>query len=271
MSEIKETPYYLYKITNNVNGKLYIGVTRNLQQRFKYHKINRSKKVISLIAQAIDKYGADNFTFETICIGSKDYIFQLEAEVIKAYETQSPKGYNLHPGGEGGVGHEVKKRSDDKPIFVSGFWFPNLRTASKALPIKRRTIQDRLKRGVAGDVVQKSNSYTDSQSDFVYVGGFWFPCLRQASESLKVRLVTLRKRLYKGFLEAERPKMKSGDSHASFGRKGINAKPISIFGICYPSQVIASEKTGLSKDYIYRKLKEGHPDFKFIKEELNSG
>ena len=44
----------IYKITNNVNGKIYIGQTvRTLEERLSEHK----RKKVSLISKAFDKYG----------------------------------------------------------------------------------------------------------------------------------------------------------------------------------------------------------------------
>lgn len=53
----------IYKITNNINKKIYIGQSVNIQRRFKEH-CNPNK--ISAISQAIKKYGKENFSFEVI-------------------------------------------------------------------------------------------------------------------------------------------------------------------------------------------------------------
>ena len=59
--------YYLYKITNTLNSKVYVGITKNPVKRKAQHFKNRkSHKTISLIKQAIDKYGEDNFSFEIL-------------------------------------------------------------------------------------------------------------------------------------------------------------------------------------------------------------
>lgn len=58
---------YVYKITNLINSKVYIGQTINFDKRIKQH-INDSKKdkPRSIIACAIKKYGLQNFIFEKI-------------------------------------------------------------------------------------------------------------------------------------------------------------------------------------------------------------
>jgi group I intron endonuclease len=54
----------IYKITNKINGKIYIGQSFNIAGRFREY--NRPKFLFreSLIAQALKKYGKENFTFE---------------------------------------------------------------------------------------------------------------------------------------------------------------------------------------------------------------
>jgi len=55
----------IYKITNKINGKAYIGQTiQEAEKRWKFHKSARPSK--SLISQAIKDFGLENFTFEVI-------------------------------------------------------------------------------------------------------------------------------------------------------------------------------------------------------------
>lgn len=55
----------IYKITNNINGKIYIGQSVHPKQRFSEHCC-RSEKYTSLIGYAINKYGKENFSFEIL-------------------------------------------------------------------------------------------------------------------------------------------------------------------------------------------------------------
>lgn len=55
----------VYKITNKINDKIYIGqTTRSLKDRWRNHLSQYSGCVA--IKNAIDKYGADNFIIEVI-------------------------------------------------------------------------------------------------------------------------------------------------------------------------------------------------------------
>ena len=55
----------IYKITNLLNNKIYIGQSLNIERRFKEHCYKGKESRIPLDL-AIQKYGKDNFTFEII-------------------------------------------------------------------------------------------------------------------------------------------------------------------------------------------------------------
>jgi group I intron endonuclease len=102
----------IYKISNNINSKIYIGqTTQNPENRFKQH-IHRKKY---LIGQSIEKYGHENFNFEIIDFGnSKDDLDYKEIYWIKQLNSLSPYGYNLDMGGAVGLlCEESKKKISD--------------------------------------------------------------------------------------------------------------------------------------------------------------
>ena len=60
---------YIYKITNKINGKVYVGQTiKNYEERFRQHRLNYNKEYFSQIVlyKAFKKYGIENFSFEMI-------------------------------------------------------------------------------------------------------------------------------------------------------------------------------------------------------------
>lgn len=59
---------YVYMITNNVNGKRYVGITkRSIETRFKEHiKCSRKLHSKQIINHAIAKYGIENFSIEKL-------------------------------------------------------------------------------------------------------------------------------------------------------------------------------------------------------------
>ena len=87
---------FLYKITNLINNKVYIGQTIHPDKRWWEHK-QRAKTHNYPIHLAIVKYGEENFVFE-ILEESQNYN-EREKELIKQYNSLSPNGYNIIPGG----------------------------------------------------------------------------------------------------------------------------------------------------------------------------
>lgn len=89
----------LYRITNIVNGKSYIGQSIDPKHRFISH-ISRANNDCdnSPIHSAIKKYGKENFKLE-ILEWTEDYN-KREQELIIEYNTKSPNGYNVADGGE---------------------------------------------------------------------------------------------------------------------------------------------------------------------------
>ena len=60
---------YIYKITNKINGKSYVGQTvKDFKIRFRQHLLNYNKEYFSQIVlyKAFKKYGVENFIFEPI-------------------------------------------------------------------------------------------------------------------------------------------------------------------------------------------------------------
>lgn len=89
---------YIYQITNLVNGKIYIGQTNNPKKRWSNHRCCNDPDMV--IAQAIKKYGVDNFKFEILLKGLTLEESNLkEQELIKEKNSLIPNGYNVAKGG----------------------------------------------------------------------------------------------------------------------------------------------------------------------------
>lgn len=87
----------IYKITNKINNKVYIGQTKQDLKKRLYSHYNCKA---SLISKAFKKYGKENFIIEIIhkCETKKqlDYYEEL---YIKQYNCKVPYGYNILDGG----------------------------------------------------------------------------------------------------------------------------------------------------------------------------
>lgn len=98
--------YCVYKHTNNINGKCYIGITSQQPNKRWLNGYGYSKTQPKFY-NAIKKYGWDNFTheilFENLTLEEAN---QKEIELISLYNTREA-GYNTSTGGNGNPGHEV--------------------------------------------------------------------------------------------------------------------------------------------------------------------
>ena len=86
----------IYKITNLINGKIYVGQSKDPVRRWKEHKwdaFNSNCKENSAIHKAFSKYGLENFEFTII--GLFENYNEKEKYYIKELDTLFPNGYNL--------------------------------------------------------------------------------------------------------------------------------------------------------------------------------
>lgn len=110
---------YIYKITNKVNGKSYIGQTRyTVEFRWRQH-IHKKDNVY--FHNAIHKYGIDNFTIETLEECDYKDLDSREIYYIAKYNTFK-EGYNLTIGGSGNRRLLLDNKYDEiKELYLSGF------------------------------------------------------------------------------------------------------------------------------------------------------
>ena len=81
----------IYKITNLITQKSYIGQSLNINRRFQEH----CRKNEQQIDQSIQKYGLDNFKFEILEECSAEQLNDREDYWIEYYNTIVPNGYNI--------------------------------------------------------------------------------------------------------------------------------------------------------------------------------
>lgn len=89
----------IYKITNKINQKSYIGQSINVERRLKSHKSNyKNKNNKTDLYLEMRKYGIENFTFEILKECSKEELNFYEEKFICYFDTFN-NGYNLTTGG----------------------------------------------------------------------------------------------------------------------------------------------------------------------------
>lgn len=238
--------HYLYKITNKVNGKLYIGVTKNPKHRKECHFSNVAEG--RLVNNAVKKYGKDSLDFEIICTGEKSYIYDLEVKAILLYNSNATTGhgYNLCSGGihgnSGNLGRKHEIRSDDVPTYVAGFWFPNKRTSLRSLNWGVGKYNGRKRLNILGETFTDFKKGPQSPT---YVSGFWFPHKKKALEYLNISSSVYDQRRLKGLLgNVELPRISR--------QRTKSLKPIYYRNIWFPSCVKASEILSVKLSSLYR-------------------
>lgn len=108
---------YIYKITNNINGKCYVGKTeRTIQIRWSEHTRPSRWKLDLPLYRAFLKCGIDNFSIEELEECDDAILDDREIYWIDYFDTYR-KGYNCTAGGEGGI----KTYEEDIDIIIERY------------------------------------------------------------------------------------------------------------------------------------------------------
>ncbi len=149
----------IYCIENIIDGKKYIGQSKNIYNRWYQHKLelNHNKHGNRYLQNAWNKYGENNFKFYIIEKCSEDELNEKEIYYINCFDSHAHfgkrNGYNLTTGGEG-IGNlseeerQVYREAQQSiPIYQINFdgnivnkWEYGAREASKKLNIQQCSI-----------------------------------------------------------------------------------------------------------------------------------
>lgn len=148
---------FIYKITNKLNGKIYIGQTNNPTRRFQEHRARGyGQEGEKILYKAFDKYGISNFSFEII--EEVENYNEREKYWIKFYNCINPNGYNMSEGGENppvfhGEKHPLCSHSEDTVMLVK-----------KMLKETKISSSD----------IAKTTGYNTSSINRINLGELWF-------------------------------------------------------------------------------------------------
>ena len=149
----------IYKITNLITNKMYVGQTRShylnkgkyrpfgYMGRFKSH-ISESKsidkhKACRYLNSAFNKYGTENFKCDLITTCDIDELDEYEVKYIYDFDTKYPNGYNLTNGGQKcgfEKGKKVVLEEEVKPKIVSNT--NNLKRSEKTKHLISQRLKD---------------------------------------------------------------------------------------------------------------------------------
>lgn len=95
----------IYKITNNITNKVYIGQSINIEKRWYEHKYKaeciEDRSYNSVLHNSMRKYGVEHFILEVLEECTIEELDTKEQFWIQQLNTISPYGYNILQGGQG--------------------------------------------------------------------------------------------------------------------------------------------------------------------------
>lgn len=262
--------YTIYKITNTVNGREYIGAHKTDDLNDRYMGSGKN------IKHAIDFYGIGSFRKEILHVfDTEEEMYLKEAELVTDDYISLPYTYNIKPGGKGGTAYEQseehrKKNSDAlKGRIIT--------------PVHRKRISEALKKYVRTEEhQQKINEMSKSvvctpehrermsiQSKELFETR---PGLKSkistslksfyANETDEQRQIRILKHTGKSTSEETRQKIslahkgkRVGDKNHMFGKPALNRRRVSGEGIVYDSVKEAAKSLGLSQGTIVARCK----------------
>lgn len=134
----------IYKITNKINNKSYIGQSVDIASRwYQYYKPSKEAKEHSVIVKAIVKYGIENFIFDVIEECSVADLNDKEMYWVKYYGTYE-NGYNQTPGGDHNIGESNPnaKLTEQDVVFIRNLY--NSKTVIKKHSLYEEYFQDKI-------------------------------------------------------------------------------------------------------------------------------
>jgi len=151
----------IYKITNTVNDRVYVGQTReNETQRWKKHLSAAKRGFNTTICKAIRKYGKEAFTIEILhTCESEEELNLAEIAFIYALNSEVPNGYNLTSGGEGGTpALEVRERMRASHLGKK-LSEENKKNIGDALRGKKKTKEhaEKISKGLMGKIISEEH------------------------------------------------------------------------------------------------------------------
>lgn len=127
----------IYKITNKVTNKIYVGSSINIENRWNQHKKYLSKGTHKLpkLQNSVNKHGFENFVFEVIEECKKELLIEREQYWIDTLDSYN-KGYNSRPIANSNLGikfsdehkskisnsHKGKIVSEESKKKMSSYW-----------------------------------------------------------------------------------------------------------------------------------------------------
>lgn len=189
---------FIYKITNTINGKMYIGETQSKDPLIRWRRhlsAIKSGRGCPLLGKAINKYGVDKFKFEVLIICFDSDTKKWEVEYIKKYNTKTPNGYNGNDGGCPGANFTGKHHTEETKEKLRQITKKQFETEESR--IKRGEL---VKKGMVGVNIGERLRASEKWKEYVekkQIDGYSDITRQRISESLKntLKSADIRKKL----------------------------------------------------------------------------
>ena len=239
--------YKLYLVTNNVNSKIYVGITvGELNARLKQHFAAARRGRKSAFMNAINKYGEAAFQIELLFDDAKTYDELQDKEVQEIVRRDSIRnGYNTAQGGSIGTAKE---------LTVDGCTFPSYVSAAAHYGVDPQVMAMRLGRLkwtpeesvglVAKGWVGKAIPVT--VADVIY------PSMHQAAEAYKINYKLVHERVRKrGWTIEQALQISDAPDSGRFAGIGVSA-----FGLTFKSYGECAKHFGIKAPSLLKRLME---------------
>lgn len=192
--------YTVYKITNEVNGKIYIGVhkTDNLNDDYM-----GSGKLVKL---SQEKYGIENFTREYLQVfDNAEDMIEMESKLVNEEFIARSDVYNLALGGYGGWDH--CNTGDGLRARLASEDFKRWGLTGSEARLKRFNEDDDFRNEVC-DHLKRISKLGSEKLKSIYKNGEWTFSNKTHSEETKAKI-------------SEKAKLRTGDKNSQFGTMWI--------------------------------------------------
>lgn len=190
----------IYRITNKINNKIYIGQSVDVNRRIKDHKRALKKGIHNnvYLQREFDKYGACNFDFSIVQRCPVDELDRLEIETIKSLNCMdNKKGYNMEGGGNKNkivsLATRMKKMGKNNPMYgkklpkhrVEQMRIRNRGNSDSLSEDDVRTIKHRLLQGEMNSAIAKDYNVVNSTIDKIANGTNWYWVEEETNEKIR--------------------------------------------------------------------------------------
>ena len=147
----------IYKITNKITQKIYIGSSKNIRKRWKAHRtlLNREKHYNEHLLAAYKKYGKENFSWEVVEFIDVNNLEEREQYWIDFFgSSDRKKGYNLCPAAYSNLG---LKHTDESRRNMSLAHLGHKHTSESKKKISQSQYKTVYQFDLKGNFIQKFN------------------------------------------------------------------------------------------------------------------